>query len=100
MDVFELPENAQYGDCDITEIAYNLGSDAIFVQFECEKAHNGWDQLIFSNCKRENGQAIVNPDGVPVGLMPPEQALDSDTPGGNEAETLYDLLEDIGISVY
>ena len=97
---FDVPSGATYGGHEVTEIGYNLELDRIYVIYEGTDLPGGWDQLIFTSCQYNGGNPVLNPDGVPAGVMPPAEARTSDSPGGNEAESLYDLLESVGIDAY
>lgn len=87
---FDVPEDASYGDYDITEAGYNVELERIYVLYEGDDLPEGWDQLIFP-AERDNGGFRVK--GIPPGMMPPAEARESDTPGAVESAKIYDLLE-------
>lgn len=97
---FDIPANAQYGGLDIISAGYNHTLNLIYMLHDTPNEMGGWAQLIFHNCEWTNGSPILNHNSTPVGIMAPERAVESDTPGGDEAEELYNLLEDLGVKVF
>jgi hypothetical protein len=91
----DLDGDWYYGDAEITEVSWWF--DRLHVVYETEDAIDGWDQLTFSAEAGDDGTIIVT--GTAVGVVPPEEARNLDTPGANSAEKIYDLLEHLGIEL-
>ena len=97
---FDGPEGAQYGRHQVTDVSYSRTLERICVIYEGDELISGWSQLFFTNVTEEDGKPVIDNEGLPPGLVTPEQAKENDTSGANEAEKLYNLLEDLGIVVY
>lgn len=95
----DVPEDATYDGYPITEIEYNHDLSRLCVIYEGSSLYEGWDQLVFTECDRENGRITLSPSGIPIGLVDPEPATDRDTPGANEAAEMYRVLTEAGINV-
>lgn len=95
---FDVPNAAKYAGYPINEIGYNVDLQRVYVIFEGDDLADGWDQLIFQ--AQQSSTGTVSIVGYPAGLMTPVDARKSDTEGGNEAEELYNLLDELGIRVY
>lgn len=97
---FDIPANAQYGGLNIISAGYNHTLNLIYVVHDTPNEMGGWAQLIFNNCEWADGSPVLNHNSTPVDIMAPDRAVESDTPGGNEAEEFYHFLEDIGVEVF
>lgn len=100
---FDVPDGKQWADGIIIEAGFNLDLGRIYVVYEIEEPGENQlaeDQIVFTGCDYKDGQPVLNHDGIPVGILSPQQAINTETPGANEAEALYDILEGLGVRVY
>ena len=98
IETFDLPEDAKYAGHPIIEIGFNSDLEQIFVRYQVHSGGHDWNQVIFS-ATEENGTVSLDSDNNPVGVVPPEEAREYDTPGANASESLYELLQEIGVNI-
>jgi len=96
---FEVDDDATYNEYNVTEITYSPTLKRLCVIYEGYELYDGWNQLVFTGCERHNGQITITKTGIPIGLVPPSECTKRNTPGANDAESLYQLLTDVGIEV-
>lgn len=84
----EVPEGAQYGDNPITEVYLNKDLQRLLINYESKRY--GFEQISVSlewtGTEWEMSQ-------IPVGLVPPKESRNIDSPGANESEKMYKMME-------
>lgn len=88
------PEDATYGGHEITEVTFS--GSRLAIVYEGEDLLDGWDQLMFGATADDGTISVTR---APPSLVHPERARTEETPGANEAEQIYDMLEDSGIEL-
>ena len=90
----DVPDNASIRGCPIIEAGYNHNIDSVYSIIGGNDFPEGWNQFVFS-ARIENGNIVVE-DRVPE-IVTPGGATEQNTPGANEAEKIYDILQANGI---
>lgn len=85
----EVPEGVQYGNNDIQSVFLNKDLQRLLINYESKRY--GFEQIAVSLEWTGNHWKMEN---VPVGLVPPKEARNIDSPGANESEKMYNLMEE------